>query len=131
MLLRPAFAGNDIRFVTTDADPANSHGVHDPITIADCNKHKPLSSIICFVQAMKIAIRERPQFVISTGAAPGFFCAIAGRLVGARVLWIDSIANAEKLSMCGSLSRFIAHETLTQWEHLADGDNVKFAGSVL
>ena len=38
-----------------------------------------------------------------TGAAPGYFAIRIGKLLGARTLWIDSIANAEELSMGGQL----------------------------
>ena len=41
------------------------------------------------------------------------------------------LANAEQLSMCGKRSRRTAHECITQWKHLADGDNVKYRGAVL
>lgn len=131
MLLRSAFGQNEVCFVTTDKSMAEFHGITDAVAIIDCNKSKPIHALICLAQAIAVALRERPDVVISTGAAPGLFCALAGRLLGAKVLWIDSLANAEQLSMCGSLSRFISHETLTQWEHLADAHRVTHAGSVL
>lgn len=69
--------------------------------------------------------------ILSTGAAPGFFCILAGRLIGARTLWIDSVANGEELSMCGKLFRRFAHECCTQWEHLAGDTRPRYFGAVL
>ena len=54
------------------------------------------------------------------------------RPLGARTVWVDSIANAECMSMAGRLARGSAHLWLTQWEHLAnDGDGPAFLGSVV
>jgi len=36
--------------------------------------------------------------IVSTGAAPGYFAIVLGRLFGARTIWIDSMANIENLS---------------------------------
>ena len=69
--------------------------------------------------------------VISTGAAPGLLCLPAARLIGARTLWIDSIANGERLSLSGRIARRLAHECLTQWEHLACEPKPKYRGAVL
>ena len=75
-------------------------------------------------------LRERPHVVISTGAAPGYLALRAGKLLGARTIWIDSVANVEELSLSGRMSSSVADLCLTQWPHLADGD-VGYAGAVL
>lgn len=78
----------------------------------------------------KIIKKERPDIVISTGAAPGLMAIIVARLMGIRTVWIDSIANADRLSMCGRVARHIAHRTLTQWPHLAV-NGVEYHGNIL
>ena len=75
--------------------------------------------------------RVRPDAVITTGAAPGYFALRLGRLFGARTIWIDSMANAEELSLSGQKARRHADLWLTQWEHLAKPDGPQFLGSVL
>lgn len=131
MLLRPMLEQYDIRFATTDADIAHQRGITQVDTLPDCNQNKPIKSALCGFVALWIVLKHRPDVVLSTGAAPGFFCLMAGRLIGARTLWIDSVANGEKLSMCGALSRRFAHECLTQWPELADEARVKYRGAVL
>lgn len=74
---------------------------------------------------------ERPEVIISTGAAPGYLGLRIGKWFGARTIWIDSIANAEKLSLSGQLVRNCADLWLTQWPHLARQDGPLFRGSVL
>lgn len=131
MLLRPALQKYDVRFATTDTDIALQRGISQAETLPDCNQNTPIKALMCAIVAIKIVVKHRPDIVLSTGAAPGYFCLLAGRLVGARTLWIDSVANGEELSMCGKLSKRTAHECLTQWKHLADGDAVKYRGAVL
>jgi hypothetical protein len=73
----------------------------------------------------------RPDVVISTGAAPGFLALRLGRLLGARTIWVDSVANGEELSMSGKLAGRYADLWLTQWEHLAHEGGPQFRGNVL
>ncbi|MEE4200887.1 glucuronosyltransferase [Erythrobacter sp.] len=131
MRLRSALAGHDVTFATTDPAAASQHGIADAAHLPDCNQNTPIRAARCAASALALVARLRPDIVLSTGAAPGYFCLLAGRMLGARTLWIDSVANGEELSMCGKLSRRTAHECLTQWQHLADGQAVKYRGAVL
>lgn len=74
--------------------------------------------------------REKPDMIISTGAAPGLIGLLVGRLMGIHTIWIDSVANADRLSLCGRIAVHIADRTLTQWPHLA-AKKVEYHGNVL
>jgi hypothetical protein len=73
----------------------------------------------------------RPDLIVSTGAAPGAIALAIGKLHGAKVVWVDSVANAEKLSMSGRLCSLFADLCLTQWPHLASERGPHYAGAVL
>jgi UDP-N-acetylglucosamine:LPS N-acetylglucosamine transferase len=102
------------------------------------NKLRLLWSALCVVWVL---LRVRPHVVVSTGAAPGFFAISFAKLVNARTVWIDSIANAEELSMSGRNAAQTATLTLTQWPELGtplpsdpsarQPGEVYFAGSVV
>jgi len=62
----------------------------------------------------------RPDVVVSTGALPGLMALIVGYVFGARTIWIDSIANTERMSLSGRLSRPFAQLWLTQWPEVSD-----------
>ncbi len=124
-------SGPDVLLATTDVEHGRARGFHSVAGLPDCNLREPLRAARCCLAAHALVRRERPEVVISTGAAPGFFCILWGKIYGARTLWIDSIANAEELSLSGRLASRIADRCLTQWQHLADGDRVHFAGAVL
>jgi hypothetical protein len=46
-------------------------------------------------------------------------------------MWLDSIANAEELSLSGRKVGKHADRWLTQWPHLVEEDGPEFHGSVL
>jgi hypothetical protein len=78
-----------------------------------------------------LVYRLRPDVVVSTGAAPGYFGVRFGKWLGARVIWVDSIANAEELSMSGAKAGAFVDIWLTQWPHLAKENGPKHFGNVL
>lgn len=85
----------------------------------------------CAVEVAILVLRVRPAAVVTTGAAPGLFAIAAGRVLGARTLWIDSIANAETLSLSGRIAKIVAHKVVSQWEHVATENRVGYQGAVL
>jgi hypothetical protein len=54
-----------------------------------------------------------------------------GKAFGIRTIWVDSIANVQKISRSGELVKNKADVFLTQWEHLSNQQAVLFKGSVL
>ena len=78
-----------------------------------------------------IICTERPDVIISTGAAPGYIALRIGKLIGAKTVWLDSIANAEELSLSGAMAGRYADLWLTQWAHLAGENGPYFRGAVL
>ncbi len=99
--------------------------------VNDANRWNKAKLIAVFFQIFRIIRKEKPGYILSTGAAPGIIAIAIGRLLfGAKTIWIDSIANTETLSMSGKLSKTFAHHTYTQWEHLSSG-KVKYAGTVI
>lgn len=130
--LRPAFAGCDVVFATvkegyrSDVGP----GVEFRI-IPDANRWNKLGLLRVLFGIFKLLWRERPDVVISTGAAPGYFAIRLGNLFGARTIWVDSIANGEELSLSGQKAGPHASLWLTQWAHLAKPNGPHYRGSVL
>ena len=131
MQLRPALELHGVLFVTTEPDLLLKAGIENGYILPDCNRNQIWQSFQCMVKSVALVFRRRPAIILSTGAAPGFFCLLAGKLIGARTIWIDSVANVERLSKSGQLARWVASDWLTQWEHLARPGGPQFQGSVL
>lgn len=131
MLLRPALESFDVYFATTDPELPARDNLSHAFTLPDTNRHRPGTALRCLWAAWRICRKLRPEFVISTGALPGLMCVIAGRLNGARVIWIDSIANSEQPSLSGTCARWFSTLWLTQWQHLARPSGPSFEGALL
>lgn len=129
--LRPAFAGHHVHYATVDAAYAAHVGDTPLHVVRDCTRWDKLGMIRTSLQVLWLVLRLRPDVVISTGALPGFFgVLIAGRL-GAKTVWVDSLANVEELSMSGQKIGRFADLWLTQWPELARPGGPHFEGTVL
>lgn len=127
----PALSSYEIVFVTV----LESYRAQVPDNrchiVSDATRWNKLGLVSLAIRVAWIVGKERPDVIISTGAAPGYFAMLFGRLFGARTIWIDSITNIERLSMSGSLAGKHTDLWLTQWPHLAKREGPHYGGSVL
>jgi beta-1,4-N-acetylglucosaminyltransferase len=83
------------------------------------------------LEFLRIFRKERPTVMLSTGAGQAVPAAIAARLCGMRVLFVDSVAAVERLSLTGVLMQALSDAMWVQWPHLAKGrDGVECKGSI-
>lgn len=129
--LLPAFKGCEKIFVTTELKYQETVGNNKFLLVPDANRWNKLRVIWLALVMLKHILIIRPDVVVSTGAAPGFFAIFFGKKMGARTIWLDSIANVDKLSLSGQKVRKYADLWLTQWEHLASPDGPRYVGAVL
>ena len=129
--LRPALEGCDVIYATVkEGYRADVPGARF-VTIQNASRKSRFALLRCCWQVFKLILRERPDVVISTGAAPGYFAIRFGNWVGARTIWVDSVANVDELSLSGRKAGPHADLWLTQWPHLAAPDGPRYSGSVL
>lgn len=131
MLMRPAFEGTDTFYLTTLAGLPEQFGAAPAAIVPDCNRNERVAVLQSSLAIAGHLLRHRPHVVISTGALPGVIALALGRAMGARTIWVDSVANAEEMSMSGRLARRFAHLWLSQWEHVAAEAGAEYAGAVL
>jgi UDP-N-acetylglucosamine:LPS N-acetylglucosamine transferase len=129
--IMPALDSSEVAFVTVLESYRSQVPDNRFYCVNDANRWNKMGLVVLAVRMTVIVARERPDVVISTGAAPGFFALWFGRLFGARTIWIDSITNIERLSMSGSLAGRHADLWLTQWPHLARPEGPHFGGAIL
>jgi UDP-N-acetylglucosamine:LPS N-acetylglucosamine transferase len=128
--LAPAFEGQEVAYLTTNRGHRLEVGTARFYVVSDANRSSKVALGLCALKIVGVLLRERPTVVVSTGAAPGYLAIRCARLLGARTIWIDSLANVEELSMSGRMASSVADLCLTQWPHLADGA-VRYLGAVL
>ncbi len=129
--LIPAFADSSLHFVTVNATYRNDVAEYRFDTIRDATRWNPFAMLVVAWQLFNLIRRERPEVVVTTGAAPGLIAIMLGKFFRARTIWVDSIANVDELSGSGQAARGFADLWLTQWEELASDDGPEYAGKVL
>jgi len=133
-LLRVLKLTNSLHSSIALASPYESYSQSDQnfryFTISDFNRDNIYLSLKLLKQLVKINELFRQNVVITTGAAPGLIACLFFRLLGKRVIWIDSIANSEKISLSGKVASYFCNFTLTQWPEL-ESNKIKYVGRVI
>jgi len=130
--LQPAFQNADVAYVTVAAHYADDLNGERFYVVTDFTR-KSLPRLVKIVpQMLRILLREQPDLVITTGAAPGLVALILAKTTTrAKTIWIDSIANCERMSSSGLQARRFADRWLTQWPDLARPEGPQYWGAVL
>lgn len=81
--------------------------------------------------AGKIMRKEKPDFVITTGALIAFPFCLYAKLMGAKVIYIESFARINDRSLTGKLVYPFADLFLVQWESLLElYPKAKYVGGI-
>lgn len=120
-------------YITTMEELTEKLAQRGPVyIIGECNRRQPLTALGVLIRSLKVVTKERPDIVITTGSLPLAIVCLCAKLFGAKIVWIDSIANVERLSMSGRAVRHFADLFLTQWPELTqEYRNVEYAGTIV
>jgi UDP-N-acetylglucosamine:LPS N-acetylglucosamine transferase len=129
--LREAWQGQDVAYVTVQPSYRSQVPEARFYCVNDATRWDRWGLLKMVIHVAWIVLLERPDVVISSGAAPGLVALRAGKFLGARTVWLDSIANVESLSLSGQRVSSFADLQLTQWPHLESPDGPSFRGAVL
>jgi UDP-N-acetylglucosamine:LPS N-acetylglucosamine transferase len=114
------WSGHKICWITTTEVVRASLGGNGNVhVVGECNRQHLWRVITVLLRCLRIVRTEKPDVVISTGAAPGCMAAVIAHFSGAKVIWLDSITNVHRLSLSGRLVRPFADLLLVQWPTLA------------
>jgi UDP-N-acetylglucosamine transferase subunit ALG13 len=99
---------------------AEKHPAHfvAHVALGQARLGAPIRMLVCgfrnMVRSLLIVLRERPDVVITTGAGSCFFTVFFSRLVGARVIAIDSFARFKAPSAFARIVSPLAHINIAQ-----------------
>ena len=100
--------------------------------VGECNRQHPIRVVMVLLRCARAVFRERPDVLISTGAAVGCVACFLGKLLGTKVIWVDSITNVERISLSGRMVRYIADLFLVQWQGLTEKyKKVEYVGAII
>ncbi len=128
-----AWAGHSTFWITsTDVVRKTLAGDGTVYVVGECNREHLGRVALVFFRCVRAIFKEKPNVVISTGAAPGCIAVFLGKLRGAKIVWLDSITNVERLSLSGRMVRPFADLFLVQWPELATKyPGVEYVGEVI
>lgn len=128
--LEKAWTQHEYYFVTEDTGLSRSLALRHPVffvahvAFGQAKLGRPFHMLAVgaknFIQSAKIVIHKRPDVVVSTGAGAAFFTVLWARLLGARIVTIESFARFDKPSLYGRLAAPFAHDSVIQSAKLAN-----------
>ena len=128
--LIPVFSKFDVVYACTYSK-ASELAVNDNYHVIGDISRDTIGRIFSVISGIvKILKKEKPTIIVTTGALPGLITILLGRFYGIKTIWLDSIANSEKISMSGKIASYLAHNCFTQWENLAD-TRISYIGRVI
>ncbi|GAA4785584.1 PssD/Cps14F family polysaccharide biosynthesis glycosyltransferase [Olivibacter ginsenosidimutans] len=128
--LKPFFDEYNTVYISTKVSCKDMVGESKFYHVTDFNRWNKAKMIGTIFKMVCIFLRERPSIVISTGAAPGLIGLLIGKILFAKTIWIDSIANVEELSLSGKIATKFADKVFVQWPDLTN-EKIQYIGNVL
>lgn len=117
------------------------YGGFNPITIGEktyyisqINRREKafaLKFLKLFFDSLRILLREKPDIIISTGALATCPICVIGKILGIKIIYIESFARVENASLTGRLMYKIADLFIVQWKELLSiYPNAVYRGSI-
>lgn len=130
--LRPAWSGFTRVWVTFDAADSRALLADERVVHAHGPTNRNLPNFLRnLVLAVQVLRRVRPAAVVTTGAGVAVPFALVARLLGARVVYVETLARIGSPSLSYRLSRPFVSCTYVQWPELAQAlPGARFCGTV-
>lgn len=123
------------------AEPSSMFVVNDRTDLADIMRDRTvlithaernLKQIYNFLEALIVVLTHRPKVFISTGAAPAIPFGLVCRVIGCRVIFIESLSRITSPSLTAKFMYYIANDFYIQWKPLKKFfPKAKYLGSLL
>jgi UDP-N-acetylglucosamine:LPS N-acetylglucosamine transferase len=118
--LRHSFASFSRTWVTAaeaGADDLRRQG-EGVIDVSKFSRARPFSAVRNMVSSLSLALEHRPRVVVATGAGSIVAFCLFSRLLGARVIFVETMARITSPSASGRVLSRIASRTLVQWPEM-------------
>ena len=140
-----AFKEHDIFFVTVKSETTEelkkiaktyyTKDVSNSIKIARIHLYTftlALYYLQLILPCIKILLKEKPDVIVGNGGSATLWLSYLGKLMGAKIVYIESLARVRDLSGTGKLIYPIADLFVVQWESLMEKySKAKYWGKVI
>lgn len=132
--LRPALEKHTVIYICVSECYHEDVPGHIFYSINDATRWDWIGLMNASLKLLRILYREKPDIVISTGAAPGYLgLRLAKHFTDARTIWVETLARVKTLSLSGIKVKPYTDLWLSQWPYADSEKHEKllFKGSVL
>lgn len=131
LALEPAWRGMERNWVTLAGADATCLLADEQVTLGHGPTNRSLRHLILNLGlAWRVLRRERPDAILSTGAGLAVPFFVVGKLLGIRLVYVESVTRIETISLSGRLVYRLADRFFVQWPQAARR-RAEYAGSVL
>lgn len=133
LALRPAWEDMDRTWVTLPGADVGHLLEGESVVLAHGPTNRSLTKLLRnLLLAWRTVRGLRPDVILSTGAALAVPFFLVGRLLGCRVVYVESLTRTRSLSLSGRMVYPLAHAFFVQWPQAATGRRrAIYRGSIL
>ena len=118
-MLKPSWHDKERFWATFDKEDARSLLAGEKIYPVYYPSNRSLKALfINTFRAIKILCKERPDLIISSGAAPAIPFFWIGKLMGAKTIYIEVFDRIDKPTIAGKLCYPVTDRFIVQWEEM-------------
>ena len=118
-MLKPFWKGKERFWVTFDKEDARSLLQGEKLYFCHYPTNRSLKALLLNTRfAWKLIRREKPDLIISSGAAVAVPFFYIGKLMGAKLIYIEVFDRIDKPTMTGKMVYPVADRFIVQWEEL-------------
>jgi beta-1,4-N-acetylglucosaminyltransferase len=130
--LRDAWDSCDRTWVTLPSPDSEYLLRNERKILAHGPTNRSLRALVANLElAWRVVRRQRPDAILSTGAALALPFFLIGKLFGARLIYVESLTRINELSLTGRMVQPLADAFYVQWPDAAGGGRARFEGAVL
>jgi len=89
------------------------------LEISIFSRADPLSAVRNVLSSLALAVEHRPRYIVVTGAGRVVAFCLFSRLLGARLLFVETMARITSPSASGWILSRLASQTLVQWPEMS------------
>ena len=134
MCLKAIADEHDTVYITEDGGQARDSSLENIHLVPQINRRQKdflWRFLKLMVSAGKIMLREKPDFIVTTGALISFPFCVYAKLMRAKVIYIETFARVNDRSLTGRLVYPLADLFLVQWESLLElYPKAKYVGGI-
>ncbi len=132
MQILGAFGEYETFFITVKRKDTEDLSKKENVYFVDDTGRSPVGLAKNIISSLKIMLNERPDVIVTTGAGAAIPSSIIGKILGAKLVYIESYCRAKSKSWSGILLYPFSDVFLVQWPAMVSmyGEKTQYWGGV-